>query len=118
MSDESLFIKDDIDLLRKKILEADKAYYVDSNPILPDLEYDRLFNRLLELEQKYPEFNDLNSPTKRIGSDINNTLPESEHSVPILSFCLHQYIPNQKSFLSIYHRHYPVVTKFYIQLLR
>ena len=78
-------INEEIIKLRKKINEADKAYYVDSNPIMSDLEYDGIFNKLLELEKKYPEFSDLNSPTKRIGSDIDNTLPESEHSVPILS---------------------------------
>ena len=85
MSDDLDIIKKEIIDLRRKINEADKAYYVDSKPIISDLEYDKIFNKLLELEDKYPEFSDSNSPTKRIGSDIDNTLPESEHSVPILS---------------------------------
>ncbi len=78
-------IKKEIELLRKKIFEADRAYYVDANPIMSDLEYDRLFDRLLKLEEQYPEFNDTNSPTRRVGSDIDNTLPEREHTLPVLS---------------------------------
>ena len=85
MSDESLFIKNDIELLRKRILEADKAYYVDSSPIISDQEYDGLFDKLIKLEEKYPEYNNENSPTKRVGSDIDNTLPEKEHTIPTLS---------------------------------
>lgn len=78
-------IKKEIEILKIKIFEAERAYYVDANPIMSDLEYDRLFDRLLKLEEEYPEFCDPNSPTKRIGSDIDNTLPEREHTIPVLS---------------------------------
>lgn len=82
MSDE---IKSEVEKLRKQILEADKAYYVDSNPVMADQDYDSLYDRLKELEEKYPELYDPNSPTSRVGSDIDNNLPEKEHTVPILS---------------------------------
>ncbi|MBQ3923283.1 MAG: DNA ligase (NAD(+)) LigA, partial [Spirochaetales bacterium] len=67
------------------INKADKAYYVDSKPIMTDLEYDTLYNKLSELEREFPQFKDKNSPTSRVGSDIDNNLPESNHSVPVLS---------------------------------
>lgn len=78
-------IEDEIKYLSDLILKAEKAYYVDSNPIMSDSEYDKLFNRLLYLEEKYPHLKDLNSPTQRIGSDLDNKLPELPHSTPILS---------------------------------
>ena len=67
------------------INKADKAYYVDSNPIMTDLEYDTLYNKLAELEREFPQYKDKNSPTSRVGSDIDNTLPESNHAIPVLS---------------------------------
>ncbi len=78
-------IKDRIELLRAKILSADRAYYVDAKPIMSDIEYDRLFDELKKLEEENPEFKDANSPTARIGSDIDNELPEKEHTIPVLS---------------------------------
>ena len=67
------------------INKADKAYYVNSNPIMTDLEYDTLYNKLAELEREFPQYKDKNSPTSRVGSDIDNTLPESNHAIPVLS---------------------------------
>ncbi|MBR2317432.1 MAG: NAD-dependent DNA ligase LigA, partial [Spirochaetales bacterium] len=46
---------------------------------------DVLFDKLSKLESEHPEFYDANSPTAKIGSDIDNELPEREHSVPVLS---------------------------------
>lgn len=71
--------------LREKIEKADYAYYVKSSPIMSDTEYDKFLNRLIELENKYPQYKSPYSPTQRIGSDIDNTLPEREHSIPVLS---------------------------------
>jgi len=78
-------IKDEILNLRKILLDAQKAYYIDAMPLMSDIEYDGLFDKLLKLEKENPQFYDPNSPTVRVGSDIDNTLPEYEHSVPILS---------------------------------
>ena len=56
--------------LREKLTRYQKEYYIDSAPSVSDLEYDRLFDRLLELEEAHPQMEDPDSPTKRVGSDL------------------------------------------------
>ncbi|MFP4266687.1 MAG: NAD-dependent DNA ligase LigA [Spirochaetaceae bacterium] len=69
------------ELLRKYQHE----YYVLARPSVSDREYDRLFDRLRELEKEFPDLQEPDSPAKRVGSDLTNTLPEVEHTVPVLS---------------------------------
>lgn len=71
--------------MRTTILKHQIYYYIESKPKIPDSKYDTIFNNLIELEKKYPEFNDINSPTKRIGSDLNCDLPETKHTINVLS---------------------------------
>lgn len=71
--------------LRRRVAHAQRAYYVDAKPIMSDAEFDALFDTLLKLEQEHPELYDANSPTAKVGSDIDNELPEREHSIPVLS---------------------------------
>jgi DNA ligase (NAD+) len=78
-------IKNEINELIKKLTEAEKAYYIDSKPVMTDIEYDKLYDRLKKLEGEYPQFKDAGSPTTRVGSDIDNELPEKPHSIPVLS---------------------------------
>jgi DNA ligase (NAD+) len=85
MTEDLHNIEKEILELRNKITLADKAYYVDSNPILTDVEYDKLFDKLKKIEEAYPQFKNSSSPTVRIGSDIDNNLPEFEHKIPVLS---------------------------------
>lgn len=61
------------------------AYYVLARPEVSDREYDRQFDRLLELEKAHPELVREDSPTQRVGSDLTRELPEVRHSVPVLS---------------------------------
>jgi DNA ligase (NAD+) len=49
------------------------------------MEYDKLYDELLSLEKTYPQFALHNSPTKRIGSDLDNKFPEIAHTIPVLS---------------------------------
>lgn len=60
-------------------------YYVLGRPSVSDLEYDRNFDRLLALEAAHPELVEPDSPTKRVGSDLTNELPEVRHTIPVLS---------------------------------
>jgi DNA ligase (NAD+) len=77
--------EEEITALRVQVAQAQRAYYVDSNPVMSDTEFDLLFDKLSKLEAEHPEFYDANSPTVKVGSDIDNELPEREHSVPVLS---------------------------------
>jgi DNA ligase (NAD+) len=71
--------------LSDELLKHQYLYYVKAEPEISDLEYDKLFDQLLELEQKHPKLALENSPTKRVGSDLDNSFPEKEHSIPVLS---------------------------------
>ncbi len=78
-------IKQKIEHLRKTIDEHNYNYYVLNNPQISDFEYDKLLEELTELEAQHPEFVDPNSPTQRVGSDINNTFEQKPHTYPMLS---------------------------------
>lgn len=78
-------IKEKIEKLSEELLRHQHLYYVEAVPEISDLEYDRLFDELVELEKKHPEYASPNSPTKRVGSDLDNTFPEREHTIPVLS---------------------------------
>lgn len=71
--------------LEKKLTEYSDAYYKQNRPIVSDAEYDRTFDTLLELENKYPEFKNPLSPTTKVQSDLDVFLTEAEHTVPVLS---------------------------------
>jgi len=78
-------VKEKINKLSKEVLKHQYLYYVKSMPEISDKEYDKLFDELMRLEKKYPQFAWKNSPTKRVGSDINNDFPIIKHSIPVLS---------------------------------
>jgi DNA ligase (NAD+) len=71
--------------LRAAIEAASRAYYVLDAPVMPDAEYDRLFQRLQSLEAQHPELMTPDSPTQRIGGAPRPDLPQVRHSVPMLS---------------------------------
>ncbi|MCW5777544.1 MAG: hypothetical protein KIS87_13995, partial [Phycisphaeraceae bacterium] len=52
--------------LRSLLERANRAYYVDTRPIMPDAEFDRLLRELADLEAAHPELADPNSPTRRV----------------------------------------------------
>jgi len=78
-------IREKIEEISKKLLKYQYHYYVLADPLVPDKEYDIIFDQLLDLEQKHPGLALNNSPTKRVGSDLDNKFPEMEHSVSVLS---------------------------------
>ncbi|MBI1246950.1 NAD-dependent DNA ligase LigA [bacterium] len=75
----------DIEKLRDKIRYHDRKYYVEANPEITDLEYDRLLNQLKDLEAKHPDLITPDSPTQRIGDAPVPNLEQFEHRVPMLS---------------------------------
>lgn len=74
-----------IEHLRDLLHRANRAYYVDNDPIMPDREFDELLDELAQLETKHPEFDDPNSPTKRVGGEPIKGFRTVEHAVPMLS---------------------------------
>lgn len=78
-------IIEEIKEISNKITAYQKAYYIDAKPSVSDREYDRLFDRLLFLEKEYPALKLSDSPTQRVGSDLDSTFEEVEHTIPVLS---------------------------------
>ncbi len=78
-------IKEEVNLLRKTIEEHNYNYYVMDNPTISDFEYDALMQKLIKLEEEYPEFADENSPTKRVGGAVLSEFQEVEHKIPMQS---------------------------------
>ncbi len=71
--------------LREVINYADWKYYVQSNPVLSDSEYDILFKKLHHTEQNYPELVTADSPTQRVARGLSERFPTVSHLVPMLS---------------------------------
>lgn len=78
------------DILRMRELEHlldyhSHKYYVENNPEISDREFDELLRELQDLEAKYPNETDPNSPTKRVGSDLTTEFVSVEHRYPMMS---------------------------------
>ena len=71
--------------LRELIHSYNTQYYIHSISLVSDYEFDRLLKELEELEIKYPELYDANSPTKRVGGDITKSFETVLHKYPMLS---------------------------------
>ncbi len=71
--------------LRQEIEKHNHHYHVLDNPLVSDAEYDRLFRRLLELEEKNPEFASPDSPTLKVGAPPLERFASVRHSHPMLS---------------------------------
>ena len=75
----------EITQLRKDIQRHDHLYYVRDAPEITDRAYDRLMNRLKELEAKHPEWITPDSPTQRVGGQPAEGFASIVHKVPMLS---------------------------------
>lgn len=74
-----------IDQLREELHLHNYNYYVLNAPVISDIEFDKLMRELQDLEAKHPEHSDENSPSMRVGSDINKNFTQVEHKYPMLS---------------------------------
>lgn len=74
-----------IDQLRAELHRHNYNYYVLSAPVISDQHFDQLMRELQDLEAKHPEYFDENSPTMRVGSDINKNFTQAAHKYPMLS---------------------------------
>ena len=78
-------IAHEIEKLREELNQHNYSYYVLNSPMISDYEYDRLMDKLITLESEHPELFDSNSPTQRVGSDINIEFQQVKHKYPMLS---------------------------------
>ncbi len=77
--------KERIVALRKELHEHNYRYYVLNEPSISDQDFDFLMHELQDLEAKHPELADPNSPTQRVGSDLNKSFRQVPHKYPMLS---------------------------------
>lgn len=77
--------KEQILYLREQLHEHNYKYYVLNQPDISDQEFDFLMHELQDLEAKHPEMYDANSPTQRVGSDLNQNFTQVAHKYPMLS---------------------------------
>ncbi len=78
-------IKNEVLKLQKALTEHSYNYHVIDDPRISDIEYDMMLKRLIEIEEKYPEYSSPDSPTKRIGAPPLDSFEQADHSVPMLS---------------------------------
>lgn len=78
-------IKEKIDQLRADLHRHNYNYYVLNTPEISDKEFDDRMRELQELEKEHPEYQDENSPTMRVGSDLNKNFTQVAHKYPMLS---------------------------------
>ncbi|MBA2650969.1 MAG: NAD-dependent DNA ligase LigA [Tatlockia sp.] len=74
-----------IEALRERIRLYDHHYYVLDDPLVPDIEYDRGFRELQDLEAHYPQYISPDSPTQRVGASPLGTFEPIEHRQAMLS---------------------------------
>jgi DNA ligase (NAD+) len=60
-------------------------YYIESRPTISDREFDKLLAELIELEKAHPQFASPDSPTQRVGGDVQTALKSVKHAVPMMS---------------------------------
>ncbi len=78
-------IKKRIDELTEILKKANYEYYNLDNPSITDQEYDKYLRELINLEEKYPEYADPNSPTKRVGGEAIDSFRKVQHKIPMIS---------------------------------
>ncbi|HKL25959.1 MAG TPA: hypothetical protein VJ910_07010, partial [Desulfuromonadales bacterium] len=76
---------EEVEALREGIEYHNYRYYVKNQPVISDATYDRLFKRLQELEDAFPDLQTANSPTRRVGAEPAEELERVEHAAEMLS---------------------------------
>jgi len=101
-------MKTKIENLRNELHEHNRNYYVLNRPTISDFDFDMKLKELQKLEEQYPEYSDINSPTMRVGSDINKSFKQVKHQYPMLSLGNTYNLQELKDF---YDRAYKIIGK-------
>lgn len=78
-------IKERVDALRIQLEHHNYLYYVKAEPSISDFDFDQMLKELEALEMAHPEFDDPNSPTRRVGNDSTSEFQQVVHKFPMLS---------------------------------
>lgn len=78
-------IQEKIIRLRDELHQHNHRYYIEDAPIISDFAFDQLLEELQELEIQYPQFQDQNSPTQRVGGDVTKSFDTVAHRYPMYS---------------------------------
>ncbi len=78
-------IQSQIEELREKLNHHTYLYYVANKPEISDVDFDEMLKKLQVLEDEHPEFNDPNSPTKRVGGEVSKSFRTVVHEFPMQS---------------------------------
>lgn len=84
--------------LRKELHEHNYNYYVKNAPTISDREFDDKMHLLMQLEEQHPELYDPNSPSQRVGSDLNHEFTQVRHRYPMLSLANTYNRPDVQAF--------------------
>ncbi len=74
-----------VDELRRYLNYHNQKYYVENSPEISDYEFDMLLRELQDIESRHPELEDVNSPSKRVGSDLTCVFQSAKHRYSMLS---------------------------------
>lgn len=85
MNQQSNLIQTKIEELRRQLNRYNYEYYVLDSPTIEDRQFDILMRELEDLEKQYPQFQSPNSPTQRVGGQVNKGFVQAAHSFPMLS---------------------------------
>ena len=82
---EKTAAKNKIQQLRDELNHHNHKYYVENDPEISDHVFDQMMRELINLEKQFPEFSDPDSPSMRVGSDLNKEFEQVVHKYPMLS---------------------------------
>ncbi len=71
--------------LREALNKHNHLYYIQDAPAISDYDFDMLLKELQKLEAEHPEFDDPNSPSRRVGGEVTKDFPNIKHTYPMLS---------------------------------
>ncbi|MFP4465690.1 MAG: NAD-dependent DNA ligase LigA [Candidatus Goldiibacteriota bacterium] len=71
--------------MRSAVEYHNRKYYKENKPVISDADYDRLFKRLKELEEKFPRYGSGTSPARRVGAPPSGAFKKVKHASPMLS---------------------------------
>ena len=74
-----------ISQLREELHQHNYEYYILDSPLISDYDFDQKLKILQDLEEKFPEFSDLNSPTQRVGGSVTKNFETVVHNYPMYS---------------------------------